>query len=80
MDIATANAAIAAYDAVKSKFEGKDIIPIRPVVLSGDDLTLICRADLALEYTKTFIEEFENGTKKNLAKLSNKIMFSNLAK
>lgn len=69
LDIATANAAIAAYDAVKSKFEGKDIIPIRPVVLSGDDLTLICRADLALEYTKTFIEEFENGTKKELGEI-----------
>ncbi len=69
LDIATANAAIAAYDAVKSKFEGKDIIPIRPVVLSGDDLTLICRADLALEYTKTFIEEFENQTKSKLSEI-----------
>jgi hypothetical protein len=42
---------------------------LRPVVLSGDDLTLICRADLALEYTKTFIEEFENGTKKELGEI-----------
>ena len=55
-------AAIAAYDAVKSKFEGKDIIPIRPVA-KRDDLIPICRADLALEYTKTFIEERKSDQK-----------------
>ncbi|UAM97270.1 hypothetical protein K8354_13200 [Polaribacter litorisediminis] len=33
--------------------------PIRPVVLGGDDLTVIIRADLALEFTKVFLRAFE---------------------
>lgn len=69
LDKVTTNAAVAAYNAVKGKLEDKVIIPIRPVVLGGDDLTVICRADLALEYTKTFIEEFENGTKRELGEM-----------
>lgn len=38
-------------------------IPFRTIVLSGDDHTIICRADLALDYAKTFIERFEENTK-----------------
>jgi hypothetical protein len=37
-------------------------LPIRPVVLGGDDLTIICRGDLAIDYTKTFIQFFEKKT------------------
>ena len=37
--------------------------PIRPIVIGGDDLTVICRADLALDFTKKFLEEFEEQTK-----------------
>ena len=39
---------------------------MRPIVLSGDDHTLICRADLALEYVKAFIGNFEKQTKELL--------------
>ena len=39
------------------------IIPIRPVVLGGDDLTVICRADIAIAYTKSFLSHFEEETK-----------------
>jgi hypothetical protein len=35
---------------------------MRPIVLNGDDLTLICRADLALEFVKAFLDEFERAT------------------
>ncbi len=56
-------AAQQAFNAVKDRFSDKSIIPIRPVVLGGDDLTLICRADLAMEYTKVFLEEFEAASK-----------------
>ena len=41
--------------------------PIRPLVLSGDDVTFICRADIAVPFVEAFLREFENLTRKNLA-------------
>lgn len=38
--------------------------PIRPIIIGGDDLTVIIRADLALDFTNTFLIEFENESKK----------------
>lgn len=59
----TKEAAQEAFKAVveKEKRKGKTY-PIRPVVLGGDDLTVIIRADLALDFTKTFLERFEDST------------------
>ena len=61
LDRATVNAAVAAYRSLDLKNEMT--IPIRPFVLGGDDLTIICRADLALKYTSVFIKEFEEQTR-----------------
>lgn len=36
--------------------------PIRPVVLGGDDMTVICRADMAIAYTLSFLTHFEEET------------------
>lgn len=67
LDEATRQAANAAYRAVSKERNGKKrVIPIRPVVLSGDDMTVIIRGDLALLYAKTFIVEFEKKTKELL--------------
>jgi hypothetical protein len=33
--------------------------PIRPIILGGDDLTIIIRADLALDFTNQFLINFE---------------------
>lgn len=68
LDEATTRAAVTAYRHVVEKYHiaEEDVIPVRPIVLGGDDLTVICRADLALEYTKVFIEEFEKETKEKL--------------
>lgn len=67
LDEATRKSAIAAYHAVEGQFENPNdragFVPIRPIVLSGDDLTVVCRADLALDYTTTFLAEFEKNTK-----------------
>lgn len=41
--------------------------PLRPILLGGDDITLIIRADLALEFTKVFLAEFEKQTEKNFS-------------
>jgi hypothetical protein len=35
------------------------MVPARPIVLGGDDLTMIIRADLALAFTRTFLAQFE---------------------
>ena len=33
--------------------------PLLPIVLAGDDLTVVLRADLAVPFTKTFLQSFE---------------------
>ncbi|CAA6815347.1 MAG: FIG00471280: hypothetical protein [uncultured Sulfurovum sp.] len=60
-------------DAVKEAFEKNfrkydkenKFIPFRPIVIGGDDVTVICRADDALGFTQDYLEAFENNTKKN---------------
>ena len=69
LDKITVKAARHAYKYVESEFKGK-IIPIRPIVLGGDDLTVICRADLAVDFTKAFLEEFEKQSIEQLQALN----------
>lgn len=66
LDEVTITAAQNTYKALN--IESLPIIPIRPIVLGGDDLTVICRADLAIEYVNFFIQEFEERTKEKLGK------------
>ncbi len=72
LDKDTVGAARDAFVAVKDKI-GVGKIPIRPIVLSGDDLTVICRADLALDYTYAFINAFE---KRTAGIFRNKVVFT----
>lgn len=48
-----------AYDRAR-----EDYRDIRKVIIGGDDVTVICNANNALEFTKNFLEHFENETKK----------------
>lgn len=41
-------------------------IPLRPIVLGGDDLTIVCRGDIAVEYVNIFLQEFVKSTQKYL--------------
>lgn len=66
LDLATEQAANQAYESIAERFNGKKIIPIRPVVLSGDDMTVIIRGDLALDYANAFMKAFEAKTKEHL--------------
>ncbi|MEE1340134.1 MAG: hypothetical protein UHG91_05065 [Succinivibrionaceae bacterium] len=50
------------------KPNGEYIIPLRPLVLGGDDITAVVRADLGLIFCKKFAEEFENYSEKNWPK------------
>lgn len=67
LDKATKQAAVEAYKEIWRVNEHADEkIPIRPIVLGGDDFTVICRADLALPYVTAFINHFEVQTHKEL--------------
>ena len=48
---------------------GKWALPARPIVLGGDDLTIIVRADLAQEFTAVYLKAFEAQTKAAFDKL-----------
>jgi hypothetical protein len=69
LDNATINAAHTAYEAVKESFKDKKRIPLRPVVLGGDDMTIICRADIAVAYADAYIQAFETETENRLSKI-----------
>jgi len=49
--------------------DANDILPARPIVLGGDDLTLIVRGDLALAFTACFLRAFEHASLGLIAKL-----------
>lgn len=67
LDRATTMAARRAFkDTVYKDLQENGFIPVRPIVLSGDDHTVICRADLAIPYTEAFLRYFEEETEKEL--------------
>ena len=41
--------------------------PARPIILGGDDLTMILRGDIALSFSKAFLAAFETACKEHLA-------------
>ena len=79
---ATKRAAQEAWAEVEAKDVGHyNRIPLRPVVLGGDDLTVICRADFAIEYVTAFMRQFEVQTEKFLGGILEKHhVFDNGAK
>ena len=59
----------AAVDAYRQTVEGRGTqgcISMRPVVLGGDDLTVIIRGDLALPFTEAFLQAFEAYSREQL--------------
>lgn len=40
--------------------DGKKILPIRPIILGGDDVTFVCDGKLGLFFAKIFIKAYEN--------------------
>lgn len=68
LDEATTAAAVQAFKKVVNVdlLKKGEKIPMRPIVLSGDDHTMICRADLAIPYTEAFIGKFEKSTEEKL--------------
>ncbi len=48
------------------------VLPARPIILGGDDLSIIVRADLALDYVRVFAHAFETATRQRIADLTDK--------
>lgn len=69
LDEATIAAAQTAYNKVVATHDGENKMPIRPIVIGGDDLTVVIRGDLALNFTNTFLQEFEIETKSKFTNL-----------
>lgn len=68
---ATQAAAQSATRAVLEPWINRDnrVYPARPIVLGGDDLTLLVRADLALPFTQHFLHAFSQETGKAFQRL-----------
>ncbi|MEF1175040.1 Cas10/Cmr2 second palm domain-containing protein, partial [Vibrio sinaloensis] len=60
---AARTATLKLYETVRRELDenpqNRITLPMRPIVLGGDDVTLYCRADLALDYAKQFCKEFK---------------------
>jgi len=64
---ATMAAARAATRQIRSDWnaQGKTYFPARPVVVGGDDVTIIVRAPDAIPFTRAFLQAFEAETRKH---------------
>ncbi len=60
-------------DTDKGKRRDVKIIPARPVVLGGDDITILVRADLALKFTHVLLEELEIQTADAMVSLNDQL-------
>ena len=60
----TKQAAIAGYRAAVERWGGgeQEVFPGRPLVLGGDDITLILRSDLAWTFVRAYLTAFEEET------------------
>ncbi len=67
---ATISAAQQATALLKPVYERRKIMPMRPIILGGDDITVIIRADLALEFTKVFLNAFAEESQKRLSEVA----------
>jgi hypothetical protein len=67
---ATQRAAQQATTTVLKPARMDDVFPARPIVLGGDDLTLIVRADLALSFTRHFLAAFASESEAALRRLA----------
>lgn len=63
----------AAADATKAtllpKASGKGMLPARPLILGGDDLGIILRPDVAVDFVEAYLQAFETRTQEQLGAL-----------
>ena len=44
-------------------------VPFRPIIIGGDDVTVICHADSAIDFISLYMEEFQTNTKSFLGEI-----------
>lgn len=65
LEESTTKASQKAFETTFSEYKDTDKeIPIRPIILGGDDLTVICEAKYARKFTVSFLKAFEEETEK----------------
>ena len=79
LDLSTKSAVKRAFDD-KFSLEIDGTIRFRPVVLGGDDLTIICDADRSLGFCEAFLKYFKEETQKNIGKLGKELKIPALEK
>lgn len=66
LDICTENAFLKALnEMIRRDKDAWFKLPILPIVLGGDDLTIVCDGHAALQFTHDFLTEFEEQTARN---------------
>ena len=81
LDKSTRAAAKEAYEKIVAPVFKKELgtkLPLRPVVLGGDDLTLIIRGELAIPFTEVFLKKFSHHTAENFKDLVTKYNLTEL--
>ncbi len=73
MSSATQAAAHDATEAALAPFAEAGVMPARPLVLGGDDVTLLVRADLAVPFASRYMAAFEDRTRQVLADLKQRL-------
>jgi CRISPR/Cas system-associated protein Cas10 (large subunit of type III CRISPR-Cas system) len=76
LDHATKLAVQEAYaETVAPQIEARKLskIPIRPIVIGGDDVTVVLKGDLAVPFTNAFLKAFEKFTKELFAKMEKEL-------
>lgn len=69
LDEATCFSAQKAFSEIRSHcMEGP--VPLRPIVLGGDDMTVIIRGCLAMDYTRAYLAAFEEKTRELFQEMS----------
>ncbi len=74
------NAAKNAMQSVAGSFDKSGPWPALPIVLAGDDLTFVLRADLAIDFTRKFLKEFVKETGTQFKALKGKPEYQAMAK
>lgn len=81
LDAATVMAAKKSLNSVLQKHPSllkQSSIPLRPVLLGGDDLTLIIRGDLAIDFIEEYLKKFQEYTAAKFQPLVEKYGLENL--
>jgi len=62
-------------EALKMLPSDQEALPIVPLIIGGDDLTVVCHGKYALEFTRVFLQEFEQQTKEKseIAEIAQKV-------